>query len=292
MSLNHSTPICNSSTSYLNATGKLPYNMTNDYLFRIILERCVNMLKALICALLHIPVEEVKEITITNPITPGENITDKEFILDTKVLFNNDRLVNLEMQVVKVYNWPERSLSYLCRSYDQLFHGQDYQEVLPAIHIGFLDYTLFENHKEFYGIYKMLNVKDHYLYSDKLTLGVVDLTQIDLATEEDKSYGIDHWARLFKATTWEEIKMIAENNQTMQEATQTLYELLADMEVQDKCRKRQEYNMTMRHYKQIEAEHAKQQAIIAEQEAALAEMAAENAELLAEIARLKAQQTT
>lgn len=30
-----------------------------------------------------------------------------------------------------------------------------------------------------------MNEKDHYLYSDKLSLGVVDLKHIELATEED-----------------------------------------------------------------------------------------------------------
>ena len=46
------------------------------------------------------------------------------------------------------------------------------------------------------------------LYSDKLRLSVVDLTKIDMATKEDKAYHIDYWASLFKATTWEEIKML------------------------------------------------------------------------------------
>ena len=38
--------------------------------------------------------------------------------------------------------------------------------------------------------------------SDKLSISVVDLTRIDLATEEDLRYEIDKWAKLFKATTW------------------------------------------------------------------------------------------
>ena len=63
-----------------------------------------------------------------------------------------------------------------------------------------------------------------FLYSDKLALGVVDLKHIELANEEDRTFEIDHWARLFKATTWEEIKMIATNNEYMKEATQALYE--------------------------------------------------------------------
>lgn len=236
------------SASYLDATGPLPYNMTNDYLFRTLLQRSPGALKGLVCALLRLEPSQIASISITNPISFGETISNKEFVLDTNILLNNNTIINLEMQVVNTHNWTDRSLSYLCRSYDQLHHGQEYTETLPAIHIGFLDFRLFDNHREFYGSYQMLNIRDHHLFSDKLTLGVVDLTCIDLATEEDKAYQLDYWARLFKATTWEELKMIAENNETMQEASQTIYELLADKAVQDKCRAREDYNRTIRTY--------------------------------------------
>ena len=96
---------------------------------------------------------------------------------------------------------------YLCRSFDQLNHGQEYESAKPAVHIGLLDYSLFIGQPEFYASYKLINVKSHQTYSDGLTLNVLDLTRIDLATEEDKKYNIHEWARLFKATTWEEIKM-------------------------------------------------------------------------------------
>ena len=39
---------------------------------------------------------------------------------------------------------------------------------------------------------------------------MVDLTQTELATEEDKANRIDYWARLFKAKTWEDLKMLAQ----------------------------------------------------------------------------------
>ena len=44
---------------------------------------------------------------------------------------------------------------------------------------------------------------------------VIELKHIELATEADKQYGIDTWARLFKAKTWEEIKMITKDNPSM-----------------------------------------------------------------------------
>ena len=72
----------------------------------------------------------------------------------------------------------------------------------PAIQISILNFTFFPEFPEFYATYQLLNVKNHTLYSDKLRLSVLDLTRIDLATAEDKSWQLDYWASLFKTKTW------------------------------------------------------------------------------------------
>ncbi len=82
--------------------------------------------------------------------------------------------------------------------------GGQYKQVMPAYHIGIVDFSPFPDYPEFYATHKMMNVKKHYIYNDKFTLNVLDLNQIELATDEDKAYQIDYWARLFKAKTWED----------------------------------------------------------------------------------------
>ena len=221
--------------SFMNATGKIDYNMTNNYMFRYILQENQKVLKGLICALLHLNPTTVKSVIVQNPIDLSGDVSGKEFILDIKIMLNDDTLINLEMQVANEYNWPERSLAYLCRSYDQLYKGQKYEEALPVIHIGFLDFTLHPSHPEFYATYQMLNVKNHLLYSDKFTLSVVNLKKIELATEEDKKYHIDYWAALFKAKTWEELKMLTKENEYLQEAAESLYVANADEIVRQQC---------------------------------------------------------
>ena len=161
-------------TSLAEATGTIQYNMTNNYMFRFILQQNQKVLKGLIASLLHFDPDEIKSIEIRNPIDLSGNVAGKEFILDIKVMLNDDTLINLEMQVQNEHNWPERSLSYLCRNYDQLYRGQKYEAALPVYHIGFLDFTLFPEQAEFYATYRMLNIKNHHLYSDKLTLCVVN----------------------------------------------------------------------------------------------------------------------
>lgn len=69
---------------------------------------------------------------------------------------------------------------------------------------------------------------------------MLDLTHIEPATEEDKAYGIDAWARLFKARTWEDLKMIAKQNSTLQQASETLYTLNCDQTIRDMARARED----------------------------------------------------
>ena len=70
--------------------------------------------------------------------------------------------------------------------------------------------------------------ENHELYSDKFVLSVVNLNQIDKATEEDRKYGIDRWAQLFKATTWEAIKTMAKENEYISSAAETMFESSQD----------------------------------------------------------------
>lgn len=228
------------------SSGPLVVPMTNDYLFRALLQQNNRVLKGLICSLLRLSEEEVLTAEITNPIELGTSLTDKTFILDVKVSLNNLAIINLELQVINQHNWVERSLSYLCRSFDTLQAGQNYLNAKPVIQIGLLNYTLFPEHPEFYASYQLLNVKNNSLYSDKLRLSVLDLTQIDLATEEDKSCQLDLWAKLFRATTWEEINMLVQENQAIKEAAGTVYQLTQEERIRMECEAREDFYRTQR----------------------------------------------
>ena len=228
-------------SSFQTASGPIPYNLTNDYMFHIVLLGNDFVLRGLIGSLLHLDQSEIKSVKVTNPITLGGEIDSKVFVLPIHVLMNDDTVINLEMQIVRQEYWPERSLSYLCRSYDSLYRGEEYGKAKRAIHIGILDFTLFKENPEFYASNKLLNVKNHHLFSDKFILNVLDLTKIELATDEDRLCEIDHWARLFKAKTWEDLRMVAEKNQYMNEAAAEIYMRNSDENIREQCLAREEY---------------------------------------------------
>jgi predicted transposase/invertase (TIGR01784 family) len=258
---------------YLKAKGVIPYGMTNDYIFRIVFQENKYALKGLLCSILGLKDEEISSLEITNEVKPGTIITDKEYRMDIVVNLNDDTALNLEMQVKNYNNWQYRSLCYLCREFDNLDHGDDFSKVRRAYQIGFLDFTPFEDHPEFYGIYQMRNAIDGHLYTDRFNLIVISLNQIDLATNEDKARKIDTWARLFKSKTWEELKMIANDNDYMNSAVETLYLSNKDYNTVKIARERDDF---LRHQvwreneiKKLREENAEQARIIAELEAKL-----------------------
>ena len=277
--------------SFETATGSIDYPFTNDYMFRAILQKDKQVLKALIVALLHLKKESIHDVAITNPIELGAAISDKDFILDIRVNLNNEQLIDLEMQMSNEYNWSERSISYAARSFDQLNSGEEYKEVLPVHSIGFLNFTLFEDQPEFFATYELRNKKTGHLYNSKFSIHVLDLTRIDLATAEDQNYEIDRWAKLFKAKTWEELRMIAKNNPDLLQASNDLYTVNADEIIRQQARARADAEFWERNknakIKQLEDTIIEQDNTIAENQKLLAEKDAELLRLQKELAKLK-----
>ena len=229
------------------ATGEIEYNMTNDYMFRALFQKNNNALKGLLSALLHMQPEEILSVEVTNPILIGEEIKDKEFRLDIKAVLNDYQQVNLEMQIVNRYDWPERSIGYLSRMYNTLQRGKQYINTKPAIHIGILNFSPFEAQHIFYSRNLLMDIVQHRIYSSKFAVNVLDLSHIELATDEDKDWNLDFWAKLFKAKTWEEIKMIAKDNEYFTEASNTLCDLYENFNVRERCRDREDYELEQKY---------------------------------------------
>ena len=278
-------------------TGKLPFRMTSDILFKVLMQSSKNVLKGIVCSYLDLAPETIKSIDISNPISLKEDIAAKEMILDIKAILNDETIINLEMQVINFNDWTERSLSYLCRCFDNLGRGHGYLHVKGAVHIGFLDYTLFPDYPEFYATYRMINERTGQLYSSKFRISVVDLTKRNLATEEDIAHHRNLWAAFFKATEWGEVMALAEKDKNISEAAVTLRKLSDDelFKMRYEAREdmlRQELDMQYYYTNQLnakDAELAGKDTELAKQSAELARQASELADkdaILAEYKRL------
>ena len=261
-------------------TGQIRYKLTNDYMFRAVFQENNNALKGLLYALLNLPKESIASAIIENPIELGKSIDDKTCILDLKITLNDQKILNIEMQVTDYGDWPERSLTYLCKAFDHLKSGDEYSMIHPTIHIGIIDFNLKNLTPEFYSEFLMSNTKNHEIYSDKFSLRVLNLKQLDLIREEQKD-DLYYWAKLFKATTWEEIKMLAEKNDYMGETVVTLHKMTEDEKIAEQCLARERYERdTLSIYRKgIREGRAESEAIIAEKDNEMAKLTRQLEEL-------------
>ena len=127
---------------------------------------------------------------------------------------------------------------------------------------------------------------------------MVDLTRINMATKEDKLYGVDKWAAFFKADKWEDIIMLADQIPSLQTSVETLYQLNTDEQIRETCDRFIRAENRERGYKNWIAsqaeelakqkeELAKQKEELAKQKEELAKKDATLAEITAELAKLR-----
>ena len=218
------------------------YGMQNDYMFRAVLQKNKEVLKNLVAVLLEIDVSEIKTCEIENPIELGEDVEEKECILDIKLILNNDKIVNIEMQNYWEAFWTSRSLFYWARSYAHIDKGHDYGELLPTVHIGIINFNLFPEHSKFLAEYRVLDVEDKFQYSDMLQIKVLNLTQLDKAIEEHGEQSpLVKWSKVFRAKTMEEIEKLANKDEVLEDMVVTMKQLSEDEKIRMKCEAKEEY---------------------------------------------------
>lgn len=218
------------------------YGMKNDYMFHAVLQKNEEVLRNLLATLLEMDEADIVSCHIENPIELGKEIEGKDCILDVKIKLNDARIINIELQVYKQTYWTNRSLLYWARAFDILKSGQDYSMLLPTYHIGILDFTLFENHPKFMAKYQILDVEDGFLYSDKLCIKILDLTQLEKAksqSETDKK--LQKWASIFKAETLEELEQLASGEEVFENMVVTMKKLSEDEKIRMQCEAREDY---------------------------------------------------
>ena len=138
-------------------------------------------------------------------------------------------------------------------------------------------------------------MKKHTGYCGKFKICVFSLNHLDEVPENERKNhnGLYYWAKLFTVKSWEELKMIANEDPRMTSYVTTVRKLSAEEKVAQACEARRRYSNDIASYEEEkrlakqEAEEAKQEAEEAKQEAEEAKQEVEEAgQMLAEKDRL------
>lgn len=215
------------------------YGMSNDYMFKAVMQECEDVLRNLLSALLDLEDEEITSCIITNPIILGESIDDKNCILDIKLVLNRNRNINIELQIRKEEYWEERSLLYWSRTYDDLKTGEDYGLLKPTYHIGIIDFPLYEGDNELYSEYRIMNVRNHRIYTEKFGIKVLNLRNINHPKNTNER--VLHWAKIFKAKTLKELEDLAGEQEVFKHMVLELKKLTEDEKIKQQMEARADY---------------------------------------------------
>ena len=179
-------------------------------------------------ALLDLKEYEIKKIEITDPFTLGENNEEKEGILDIKLILNQNRKINIEMQNTYQDDWTERSLFYNCRMFTDGFQkGHPYGELPPCIYVGILSFNQMIS-PNYYHKFCLIDEKTKEIYSRKFQFHMLELKKLENVKEKQKRRPLYQWAKLIAAQTWEELEQESKGNKYMERALEEMIKISQD----------------------------------------------------------------
>lgn len=208
-----------------------------DFCFKELMEDA-EIRRGFISALLRVEPGKIAWTELLPTHLRKEHPEDKLGILDIRVFVqeqtgdedgsvSGQRQIDLEIQIAPFLSWPERSVFYLTKMYaGQIKEGQDYDILQKCIHVGILDFVLFEEDEKFYSCFHLWEDKRRLRYTDKLEVHILELPK--LAGREYPKTELLNWARFFNAEKKEEFEMAAEANEYVERAYERLVELSAD----------------------------------------------------------------
>ena len=180
-----------------------------------------------IAAVLGIEPEEVIKTELLPTHLRVRHNKDKLGILDVRVILNGDVQLDMEIQVAKFLFWRERSLFYLSKMYsDVILAGEGYHVLGKCIHVGILDFILFEEDEEFYSCFHMWEDKRRRKYSDKFEIHIVELPKV--AEHEYPETALLKWAKFLNAEKKEEFEMAAKTDPHIRKAYEQLLHMSED----------------------------------------------------------------
>ncbi|WP_343208274.1 Rpn family recombination-promoting nuclease/putative transposase [Anaerolentibacter hominis] len=208
--------------------GRKPILLSVDFAFQYVM-RDVRIAGALIAAVLGIPKEEVKGVRLLPRDLNKIREEDKLGIVDILAETKGKERYNIELQMRRFPDWPERSLYYLFKMYvDQIKSGKPYGEVGACIGINILGFNLLEHRESYHTLIQFLNTENGAPYTHKIALHILELKKLDCAGAEERKTELYRWMRALKASNWTEYEALSKEDETMAAVKEKLEEISQD----------------------------------------------------------------
>lgn len=142
-------------------------------------------------------------------------------------------------------NAPLRFLIYLTNLLKTTIRKRDLYG-RKRVQIATPHFAVFYNGTEKRPEKEVLKLSDGYLYSDKLCIKVLDLTQLEKAKQKpETNKKLLKWASIFKAETLEELEQLASGEEVFENMVVTMKKLSEDEKIRMQCEAREDYERSL-----------------------------------------------
>ena len=180
--------------------------------------------------------EEVKDLEIIDPFNLSENIDLKESIIDVKAKTKDNKTVIIEFQLCGNKNFVDRIFYYISKNIvNELYEGEDYQEVQKIISINLLDFNLdFGDEGKPHRCFKLIDTENQNISLDYIQMHLIEVQRfIDIlensTIEELKNNKLLTWMKFFTSNNLENIeKELKEANPIMTKAIEEYKRFTSD----------------------------------------------------------------
>jgi len=151
---------------------------------------------------------------------------DKLCRLDIRIKTEDNKHIDVEIQVADKKDMINRSIFYAASLYtEQMKKGMRYKQLGRTIALNILCFNLFKDEKDYINSYRFKNRQNNKELTDILEINFVELKKVkDLKLDNMKNL----WATFLSAESEEELKMLAQRNETIDKAVETLKYVSAD----------------------------------------------------------------
>ena len=148
-------------------------------------------------------------VEILNPFNLSKYLDGKESIVDVKCITEDNDTVIIEIQLQGNKYFIGRSLYYWANSYSSLLNKSDnYTKLAPVIGMNILDFTIFNDIKDFHSCYLLKEINHNKILTDHCMLHYIELPKFDINNISKEK--LNTWIKFFKGENMS--NLIKENN--------------------------------------------------------------------------------
>ncbi len=198
--------------------------LRNDYAFKRIFgtEENTDILQDLLECILDILPENIAGLELLDKEFHKEILTEKLGILDIKLRLKDETIINIEIQNRWRGDFPERSVYYWSKMYNEsIKQGQDYTNLPKCITINLIGKG-FNKNKRLHNKYFVMEKDTKEPLFSKLEIHIINLETAKLLEESNykdtKTKRLLSWLKFIETDDREVRKMLAQNSKTMKKA--------------------------------------------------------------------------